>query len=94
MLGGIYQALSEQHVVVPGTEVVGLAVPRLVQQLSTLRTQREDPTREVEVRVHAHPVCPVLMSLPGGRHQDRRTTPDGGRLPRRQCQEFCVMRAG
>ena len=62
---GIYQALSEQHVVVPGTEVVGLVVPPLVQQLSILRTQREDLAREVEVRVHAHPLCPVLMSLPG-----------------------------
>ena len=62
---GIYQALSEQNVVVPGTEVVGLVVPRLVQQLSTLCTQREQLAREVEARVHAHPLCPVLMSLPG-----------------------------
>ncbi|EQD77277.1 transposase IS116/IS110/IS902 family protein, partial [mine drainage metagenome] len=61
----IHQALSAQQVVVPGTEVAGLVVPRLVQQLSTLRTQREALTREVEVRVHAHPLCPVLMSLPG-----------------------------
>ena len=59
----IYQAFSEQHV--PGTEVAGLAVPRLVQQLSTLRTQREELAREVEARVNAHPLCPVLMSLPG-----------------------------
>ena len=61
----IYQALSEQHVVVPGTEVAGLVVPRLVQQLSTLRTQREELAREVEARVNAHPLYPVLMSLPG-----------------------------
>lgn len=60
---GIHQALSEQHVVVPGTQVAGLVVPRLVQ--STLRTQREELAHEVEVRVHAHPLCPVLMSLPG-----------------------------
>jgi len=62
---GVYLALSEQHVVMPGTEVVGLVAPRLVQQLSTLRTQREELTREVEVRVHADLLCPVLMSLPG-----------------------------
>jgi transposase len=40
-------------------------VPRLVQQLSTLRTQREELARGVEARVHAHPLCPVLMNLPG-----------------------------
>ena len=62
---GACQALSEQHVVGLGTEVAGLVVPRLVQQLSAMRTQREDLAREVEVRVHAHPLRPVLMSLPG-----------------------------
>jgi len=59
------QALSEQDVVVPGTQVTGLVVPRLVQQLSTVRKQREELAREVEARVHAPPLCPVLISLPG-----------------------------
>jgi transposase len=61
----ICQALGEQHVVVPGTEAAGLVVPRLVQQLRTLRTQREALAQEVERRVSAHPLAPVLMSMPG-----------------------------
>lgn len=65
LAGDIDQALSEQRVVIPGTAAIGMVVPRLVEQLQTLRTQREDLAREVEARVLAHPLCPVLTSLPG-----------------------------
>ncbi len=61
----IRQALSEQTVVVPGTQAVGLVLPRLGAQLAALRHQREELAQEVEQRVLAHPLAPVLMSMPG-----------------------------
>ncbi|MDA8114114.1 MAG: IS110 family transposase [Acidithiobacillus sp.] len=61
----IHQALSEQTVVVPGTEAVGLVLPKLAQQLTALRHQREELAQEVERRVQDHPLSPVLMSMPG-----------------------------
>lgn len=61
----IHAALSEQTVVVPGTQAVGLVLPRLGSQLAALRRQREELVQEVEQRVLAHPLSPVLMSMPG-----------------------------
>ena len=61
----IFKALSEQTVVVPGTQAVGLVLPKLAQQLGALRQQRAELAQEVEQRVLAHPLSPVLMSMPG-----------------------------
>lgn len=61
----ILKALSEQTVVVPGTQAVGLVLPKLAQQLGALRQQRAELAQEVEQRVLAHPLSPVLMSMPG-----------------------------
>ena len=61
----IHRALGEQTVVVPGTQAVELVLPRLAEQLATLRRQREELAREVERRVNAHPLAAVLMSMPG-----------------------------
>ncbi len=61
----IHQALREQTVVVPGTQAVGLVLPKLGAQLAALRRQREELAAEVEQRVQAHPLSPVLMSMPG-----------------------------
>ncbi len=61
----IRQALAEQSVVVPGTNAAGLVLPKLAQQLTALRRQRAELAEEVEQRVSAHPLCPVLMSMPG-----------------------------
>ncbi len=61
----IHRALREQTVVVPGTQAVELVLPRLAEQLATLRRQREELAREVERRVNAHPLAAVLMSMPG-----------------------------
>ena len=63
--GEILKALSEQTVVVPGTQAVSLVLPKLAQQLGALRQQRAELAREVEQRVLAHPLTPVLMSMPG-----------------------------
>ncbi|WP_165779002.1 IS110 family transposase [Paraburkholderia hospita] len=61
----IVQALSEQAVVVPGTQAATLVMPRLAQQLAALRKQRDEIAREVERLVIEHPLWPVLNSMPG-----------------------------
>ncbi|EJH6944061.1 IS110 family transposase, partial [Escherichia coli O145:H28] len=40
-------------------------LPRLALQLITLRKQRDEVALEVEQRVLAHPLYPVLTSMPG-----------------------------
>ncbi|MCC2029998.1 IS110 family transposase [Microbacterium sp. YMB-B2] len=61
----IVVALGEQTVVVTGTNAAALVVPRLAAQLITLRRQRDDVAAEVEKLVDAHPLQPVLTSMPG-----------------------------
>ena len=61
----IVQALGEQTVVVTGTNAAALVLPRLVEQLSTLRRQREEIAEQVEQMVAAHPLSRVLTSMPG-----------------------------
>lgn len=50
----IVQALSEQTVVVPDTPAASLVLPRLAQQLASLRRQRDGIGKEVERLVLAH----------------------------------------
>ena len=61
----IVQALSEQSVVVLGTQAASIVLPRMAQQLAALRRQREEVAKEVERLVLAHPLHPVLTSMPG-----------------------------
>jgi transposase len=61
----IHQALSEQTVVVLGTQAASIVLPRLAQQLAALRIQRDEVAKEVERLVLAHPLHPVLTSMPG-----------------------------
>jgi len=61
----IVQALGEQTVVVPGTSAAGVVLPKLGEQLSTLRRQRDEIALEVERLLEAHPLYQVLTSMPG-----------------------------
>jgi transposase len=61
----IAQALSEQSVVVTGTDAAGIVLPKLAAQLGTLRSQRDDVAVKVEELVVDHPLHLVLMSMPG-----------------------------
>lgn len=61
----IKQALSEQTVVVVGTNAASIVLPRLAEQLVDLRRQRAEIAVEVEKLVEAHPLHPVLTSMPG-----------------------------
>lgn len=61
----IVVALNEQTVVVVGTNAASVVVPRLTAQLAGLRRQRDEIAIEVERLVEAHPLSPVLTSMPG-----------------------------
>lgn len=61
----IIAALGEQTVVVVGTGAASTVLPRLAEQLQALRRQRDDVAAEVEKLVEAHPLHPILMSMPG-----------------------------
>lgn len=61
----IIAALGQQTVTVTGTNAAALVLPRLAEQLETLRTQRDQIAAEVERLVEAHPLHPVLTSMPG-----------------------------
>lgn len=54
----IFQALDEQSVVVAGTQAAATVVPILAEQLAGLASQ-------VKAAVEAHPLHPVLISMPG-----------------------------
>jgi len=60
----IAQALTEQTVVVLGTQAASIVLPRLAQQLAA-RIQRDEVAKEVERLVLAHPLHPVLTCMPG-----------------------------
>ena len=61
----IMQALSEQSVVVTGTNAAAQVLPRLAEQLATLRRQRAEVADQVERLLDAHPLAEVLISMPG-----------------------------
>lgn len=75
----ITQALSEQTVVVVGTNAAATVLPRLAEQLAALRRQRTEIAVVVEKLVEAHPLSPVLTSMPASRDQDRSQAPHRSR---------------
>ncbi len=61
----ITDALARQSVVVAGTDAAGVVLPHLARQLIALHAQRDDVAAQVEALVEAHPLYPVLTSMPG-----------------------------
>jgi transposase len=61
----IFQALGEQTVVVGGTHATRAVLPRLAEQLGTLRRQRAEIAVEVAELVAANPLEPIIRSMPG-----------------------------
>ncbi|WP_440941491.1 IS110 family transposase [Kocuria salina] len=61
----IFDALGQQSVVVAGTEAAATVIPILAGQLASLIHQRATVATQVEALVEAHPLCPVLTSMPG-----------------------------
>lgn len=60
----ILSALDEQHVVVIGTSAAGIVLPELAGMLAGIQEARAKVLTRVEVLVEAHPLHPVLTSMP------------------------------
>ncbi|GAC1457039.1 MAG: IS110 family transposase [Pseudarthrobacter sp.] len=60
----VFTALAEQTVVVAGTSAAGIVLPQLAGMLKQLRTSRDEILTQVEALVEAHPLHPVLTSIP------------------------------
>lgn len=60
----VFTALSEQTVVVAGTNAAGIVLPQLAAMLKQLRTARDELLTQVEALVEAHPLHEVLTSMP------------------------------
>ena len=61
----ITAALAEQTVVVPGTRAAALVIPSLARQLTEILTQRRTLEDQLNVLLEAHPLSPLLTSMPG-----------------------------
>jgi transposase len=61
----ILTALAEQSVVIPGTPQYGRVITGLATSLSQVLDTREQLAGELETLLEAHPLAPVLTSLPG-----------------------------
>lgn len=60
----IMVALDEQHVVVIGTSAAGIVLPELAAMLAGIHDARAKVLARVEALVEAHPLHPVLTSMP------------------------------
>lgn len=65
IVDAIMAALDQQSVVVPGTAAAEIVLPKLAAQYLELQTQRQQILRQVEQMLDAHPLSPVLRSMPG-----------------------------
>lgn len=61
----IFDALAEQTVVVPGTDAAKIIIPGLATSLTATLEQRKRLETEIETLLEAHPLSPVLTSMPG-----------------------------
>ena len=61
----VLDALGQQTVTVPGTTAAELVLPQLATQLGSLLEQRKAVAAQVEEMLDAHPLSPVLTSMPG-----------------------------
>lgn len=65
LVDAIWAALHEQSVVVPGTAAADTILPKLAASLTDTLDQRRDIATHVEQVLDAHPLAPVLTSMPG-----------------------------
>ena len=65
LVDDVFEALDEQTVVVPGTDTLHLVVPSLARSLTAVHTQRRRLAEQISELLEAHPLSPVLTSMPG-----------------------------
>jgi transposase len=61
----ILAALDAQTVVVPGTTDFGRVIAGVAAQLRDIHAERDRLAADLEARLEAHPLAPVLTSMPG-----------------------------
>ncbi len=66
LIDEVFAAVDEQTVIVPGTSTLDLAIPSLARSLTAVHQQRRSLESQIATRLEAHPVSPVLISMPGG----------------------------
>jgi transposase len=65
LVEALLNALDQQSVVVPGSAAAETVLPRLADALAQVLAQRRQIAAEVERILDAHPLAPVLTSMPG-----------------------------
>ncbi len=65
LIDEVFAALDEQTVIVPGTSTLDLVIPSLACSLTAVHQQRRALENQITARLEAHPLSPVLTSMPG-----------------------------
>jgi transposase len=65
LIEDVFDALDEQTVVVPGTGTLDIVIPSLAASLASVHTQRRAMEAQINTLLEAHPLSPVLTSMPG-----------------------------
>ncbi|WP_030893414.1 IS110 family transposase, partial [Streptomyces varsoviensis] len=65
LIDEVFDALDEQTVVVPGTGTLDIVMPSLAASLAAVHTQRRALEAQISTLLEAHPLSPVLTSMPG-----------------------------
>lgn len=65
LIDDVFTALEEQTVVVPGTGTLDTVIPSLARSLGAVHEQRRALEAQISTLLEAHPLHPVLTSMPG-----------------------------
>ncbi|MFG2884680.1 IS110 family transposase [Streptomyces sp. NPDC048297] len=65
LIDEVFDALDEQTVVVPGTGTLDIVVPSPARSLGAVHDQRRALEAQINELLEAHPLSPVLTSIPG-----------------------------
>ncbi|MER7415162.1 IS110 family RNA-guided transposase [Streptomyces cacaoi] len=65
LIDDVLTALDEQTVVVPGTGTLDTVIPSLARSLGAVHEQRRALEAQISNLLEAHPLHPVLTSMPG-----------------------------
>ncbi|RPE27205.1 transposase IS116/IS110/IS902 family protein [Streptomyces sp. Ag109_O5-1] len=65
LIDGVFEALDEQTVVVPGTGTLDVVIPSLARSLGAVHEQRRAAEAQITALLEDHPLSKVLTSLPG-----------------------------
>lgn len=64
LIDDVFDAFDEQTVIVPRTGTLDIVAPSLAASLTAVHTQRRALEAQINARLKAHPLSPVLTSMP------------------------------